>query len=195
MTVRLATAADAPGVRAIYAPFVRDSWVSFEAEVPPVEEVARRIEAAPPAFPWLVADDAGAVAGYAYAGAHRSRTAYQWSAEVSVYLAEAHRRRGLARTLYGALLDVLRLQGYANAYAGVALPNAASVGFHEALGFEPVGVYRGVGYKAGAWHDVGWWALRLGDGAAPAPPRPLPEVAGAVADRLAAASRQGAGTP
>lgn len=186
MTVRLATPADAAGVRAIYAPFVRDTHVSFEAEVPSVDEVARRIAATAPAHPWLVADDEGAVAGYAYASPHRSRAAYQWSVEVSIYVAGP--RRGLGRTLYGALLDVLRAQGFANAYAGIALPNAASVGFHEALGFEPVGVYRGVGFKAGAWRDVGWWSLRLGEGAAPDPPRPLTDVADAVAARLAEAS-------
>ena len=187
VVLRLATAGDAAGIRAIYAPFVRDTWVSFEAEVPTAEEVARRIEAAHPAFPWLVADADGTVAGYAYASAHRGRTAYQWSVEVSVYVAEASRRRGLARLLYGALFDVLRLQGFANAYAGIALPNAASVGVHEAMGFEPVGVYRGVGYKMGAWRDVGWWALRLGDGVAPDPPRTLDAVAEAVAARLSAA--------
>ena len=185
--LRLATAGDAAGIRAIYAPFVRDTWVSFEADVPTVEEVARRIEAARPTFPWLLADADGTVAGYAYASAHRGRTAYQWSVEVSVYVAETYRRRGLARALYGALVDVLRLQGFANAYVGIALPNAASVGIHEAMGFEPVGVYRGVGYKMGAWRDVGWWALRLGDGAAPDPPRTLDAVAEAVAARLSAA--------
>lgn len=184
MILRLATAADAAGVLAIYAPYVRDTWVSFEAEVPSVEAMAARIAGAAPRYPWLVADAGGAVAGYAYASAHRGRAAYQWSVEVSVYVAAAHRRRGLARKLYGALVDVLRLQGFANAYAGIAQPNAASVAAHEALGFAPVGVYRGVGYKLGAWRDVGWWARRLGDGAAPDPPRTLPEVAGAVAARL-----------
>ena len=187
MTLRLATPADAPGVRTIYAPFVRDTWVSFETEVPSADEIAGRIETAVPRFPWLVVDDGGAVAGYTYASAHRGRTAYQWSVEVSAYVADGHRRQGLARRLYGALFDVLRLQGFANAYAGIALPNEASVGFHEAVGFEPVGVYRGVGFKRGAWRDVGWWALRLGDGAAPDPPRTLDEVAEAVAARLSAA--------
>ena len=187
MTVRLATPADASGVLAIYAPFVRETWVSFEAEVPSEAEIARRIAAAPPTYPWLVAEADGAVAGYAYASAHRGRTAYQWSTEVSVYVAEGARRRGVARQLYGALFDVLRLQGFVNAYAGIALPNAASMAFHERCGFEPVGVYRGVGYKLGAWRDVGWWALRLGDGTAPDPPRPLSAVADAVRTRLAAA--------
>ena len=183
--LRLATAADAAAVRAIYAPFVRDAWVSFEAEVPSEAEVARRIAASAPAHPWLVATDADAVVGYAYASPHRSRAAYQWSADVSVYVAEGHRQRGVARALYGALFDVLRLQGMANAYAGIALPNAASVGAHEALGFEPVGVYRAVGYKLGAWRDVGWWSLRLGEGAAPDPPRTLADVRAEVEARLA----------
>lgn len=189
MTVRLATSADAAGVLAIYAPFVRDTHVSFETVVPTEAEMARRIDATGPARPWLVTEADGAVTGYAYAGAHRAREAYQWSVETSVYVAEASRQRGVARVLYEALLDVLQLQGLANAYAGIALPNAASVGFHEALGFAPVGVYRAVGFKAGAWRDVGWWALRLGEGAAPDPPHSLDAIAEAVLHRLGAASR------
>lgn len=190
MTVRLATAADAAGVRSIYAPFVRDTHVSFETAVPPEAEVARRIEAAVPTHPWLVAEAGGGVVGYAYAGPHRSRAAYQWSAETSVYVAEGGRRRGIGRALYAALLDVLRLQGFANAYAGIALPNPASVAFHEATGFKAVGVYRSVGFKGGAWRDVGWWALRLGDGSAPAPPRPLDALSSEIGRRLAEADRE-----
>jgi phosphinothricin acetyltransferase len=188
VTLRLATAADAPGVRAIYAPFVRDTVISFETVVPTVDEMAGRIAAA---TLWLVAEADGGILGYAYAGPHRSRAAYQWSVETSVYVADGARRQGLARTLYGALLDALVAMGYVNAFAGVTLPNAPSVGFHEAIGFRPAGVYPGVGFKDGAWHDVGWWSRRLvpDDASAdPRPPRPLAEVADAVARRLRSGS-------
>ncbi|MDX1530221.1 MAG: arsinothricin resistance N-acetyltransferase ArsN1 family B [Rhodothermales bacterium] len=181
MRLRLARGSDAAAIRTLYAPFVTDTAVSFEEAVPDEVEVRRRLQDTLAVRPWLVAEADGAVVGYAYATAHRGRDAYRWSVEVSVYVDPAWHRRGTARRLYTALLAVLRLQGFCNAYAGIALPNAASVGFHEALGFEPVGVYRRVGFKAGAWRDVGWWALRLRDDDPPAPPRPLPEVAGAPA--------------
>ena len=130
-------------------------------------------------LPWLVAERDGAVAGYAYAGPHRSRAAYRWSADVSVYVGEVHRERGVGRGLYRALLAVLRLQGFFNAYAGIALPNPASVGLHELMGFERVGVYESVGYKHGEWHDVGWWAKTLQDhDDDPEPPRALAGIEG-----------------
>jgi phosphinothricin acetyltransferase len=130
----------------------------------------RRIETTLARHPWLVADDDG-VLGYAYATQHRSRAAYDWSVDVSVYLAPPARGRGLGRALYTALLDLLAVQGHANAFAGIALPNPASVALHETLGFTPVGVYRAVGWKLGSWHDVGWWQRRLSS--SDAPPRPL----------------------
>lgn len=184
--LRLATPVDAAAVRAIYAPFVEDSWVSFETAVPSVDEVARRIAVTGPAHPWLVAEAEGTVVGYAYAGPHRTRAAYRWSAEVSAYVAEGQRGRGVGRALYWALLDVLRIQGFATALAGITQPNAPSVAFHHALGFEAVGVYRRVGFKLGGWRDVGWWSLALGDGNAPDAPQPLDAVAETVAERLRA---------
>jgi phosphinothricin acetyltransferase len=119
-------------------------------------------------LPWLVAERDGGVTGYAYASPHRARAAYRWGADVSVYLDERERGRGSGRALYGALLPVLRDLGYTGAYAGITLPNPASVALHESMGFSLVGVYRRVGYKLGGWHDVGWWQLVLAD--------PLPEV-------------------
>lgn len=172
--IRSATPADAAAIRAIYAPHVTDSATSFETEVPSVDEIRRRIEAILPTHPWLVDDDpgkpeqaAGGVTGYAYAGPHRARAAYQWAAEVSVYVDGRARRRGVARALYEALLERLRAQGVALALAGITLPNDASVGFHESLGFRPVGVFPALGFKHGAWHDVGWWTLRLRDTSPP----------------------------
>lgn len=170
--VRLARESDAASIHAIYAPIVRDTVISFETEVPEVAEIARRIRTTLASLPWLVREEEGRVAGYAYASRHRERRAYQWSVDVSAYVDAAFRRRGIGRALYAALFERLVRQGYFNAYAGITLPNAASVGLHEALGFTPVGVYRGVGFKCGAWHDVGWWHRRLRDLVPnPQPPR------------------------
>ncbi len=174
MQIRVAEVSDGESVAAIYAPIVRDSIISFESLVPDAEEMASRIETTLQRFPWLVAEEEGRVTGYAYAGAHRARAAYRWACDVSVYVDARARRCGLGRRLYGALFDCLVAQGLGQAYAGVALPNPASVRLHESLGFEPIGVYRGVGFKQGAWHDVGWWALQLQElGAAPAEPIPF----------------------
>ena len=177
--IRLAAERDAEQVAAIYAPNVTDAIVSFETEAPSAEEMSRRIEGTLERFPWLVCERQGRVLGYAYAGAHGSRAAYQWSVDVSAYVHEGERRTGVGRALYTSLISVLALQGFYNAYAGIALPNPASVGLHEAVGFRPVGIYRGVGYKLGAWHDVGWWHLSLRERVAnPDPPADLPAVLG-----------------
>lgn len=121
----------------------------------------RRIDDISARYPWLVAEADGGVAGYAYASPHRTRAAYRWVADVTVYVERGHQRHGLGRALYGALLELLGRQGVQVACAGITLPNEASVRLHEALGFEPVGVYRRIGWKAGAWHDVGWWQREL----------------------------------
>jgi L-amino acid N-acyltransferase YncA len=175
---RLTDNGDAAAVQRIYAPFVLHTAVSFELAPPGVEEMRARIAKTLPRYPWLVLEEGGEVIGYVYASAHRARPAYAWSVDTTVYVDAAHRRRGVGRALYASLFEVLRLQGFHNAFAGVALPNAGSVGLHEALGFQPVGVYRAVGYKLGRWHDVGWWQrpLRAQD-AAPEPPKSLTQVA------------------
>lgn len=157
IVLRVANPADAPAIAATYAPYVTDTVISFELIPPDEREMANRLAKTLARFPWLVAVDGGDVVGYAYAGIHRERAAYQWAADVSVYLHENWRGRGIGRTLYTALFAILRAQGYCNVYAGITLPNPASVALHEAMGMVPVGVYRHVGYKAGAWHDVGWW--------------------------------------
>ncbi|HSF06625.1 MAG TPA: arsinothricin resistance N-acetyltransferase ArsN1 family B [Methylomirabilota bacterium] len=160
-TIRLATDADAAAVAAIYAPFCVSTAVSFETTAPSAPEMANRIRALVGRLPWLVLDADGLVAGYVYASPHRERAAYGWSVDAAVYVAPSHRRYGVGRALYTTLFQVLRLQGYYKAYAGITLPNPASVGLHEAIGFELVGVYHGVGYKLGAWHDVAWYGLAL----------------------------------
>jgi len=161
MEIRLAELSDAAGILAIYAPIVRETAISFELEPPTEEEMRRRIAKIVACKPWLVCTDGDGVAGYAYASTWRERPAYQWSAETTVYVHPDRRRHGVARGLYAALLAALRAQGFHTALAGIALPNPASAGFHQSFGFQPVGVYRAVGYKFNAWHDVAWSQLLL----------------------------------
>jgi L-amino acid N-acyltransferase YncA len=166
---------DAAACAAIYAPFVRDSVVSFEEAVPGADAFAARIAHLSATHPWLVEERDGVVVGFAYGSPHRERAAYRWASEVSVYVDPAHHRRGIGRALYEALLARLGEQRFHVACAGITLPNDASVRLHEALGFTLVGVYRGIGWKAGAWRDVGWWQLRLLPAEdRHAPPEPLP---------------------
>ena len=169
MPIRMATADDAGPVRAIYAPIVESTAISFELTVPSEQEMASRITDRQPAYPWLVAEGSDGVAGYAYAGRFAPRPAYDWSVETSVYVAETARGQGVGRRLYAALLAILSAQGYRQAMGGVALPNPASVALHEEAGFVPVGVYRAAGWKFGAWHDVAWWQRGLAE--ADGPPR------------------------
>ena len=171
--IRLAEARDAAQIAAIYAPAVVGGIISFETEAPDAAEMARRIRYTVAEFPWLVMEREGRIAGYAYASRHRERRAYQWSVDVSCYVHGDFRRHGVGRSLYGRLFAMLRRQGFFNAYAGIALPNEASVRLHESLGFRPIGVYANVGYKQGGWRDVGWWGLELAP-PAPQPREPLP---------------------
>lgn len=150
-----------PEIQAIYAPYITDNAISFELEVPTVEELWRRAEAILPVTPWLVAELDGRVAGYAYASPHRDRLAYQWTREVSVYVHPDYRKAGLATRLYSALFQIVRLQGFTNLLAGITQPNEPSVRFHEQMGFRLVGIYHQIGYKLGRYYDVGWWELPL----------------------------------
>ena len=158
--IRLATLEDADQVSAIYAPYCATP-ISFELEPPSAEEMRRRMGKVLENLPWLVWVEDGQVHGYVYASPHRERAAYRWSVDTTAYIHQDQRRRGLGRGLYTALLKLLVRQGYYNAYAGVTLPNPASVGLHESMGFLPVGVYRQVGFKCGAWYDVAWYQRPL----------------------------------
>lgn len=161
--IRLAGPADATGVHAIYAPVVRDTAVSFEYEEPSVEEMARRITGVlASGYPWIVWQDGSDIAGYAYGSAFRTRRAYDWTTEVSVYVDPDHHRRGVGRSLYAKLFEILTLQGYRSAYGVATAPNPGSEGLHEAMGFELVGRFPRVGFKFGRWHDVICWHLALG---------------------------------
>lgn len=159
--IRLATPADAEAIAAIYAPCVSGTPISFETVPPGADEMAARIARTLPRWPWLVRQEAGQVAGYAYASAFAERVCYRWSVTTTVYVQADHWRRGVGRSLYAALLGLLAEQGFRSAYAGITLPNEASQGLHRAMGFEPVGVYRDAGHKLGRWHDVAWFQRQL----------------------------------
>jgi L-amino acid N-acyltransferase YncA len=165
---------DAQACAAIYAPGVEGSVISFEERAPDAAEIAARIAAISTTHPWLVAEADGEVVGYAYACRHRERAAYRWAVDVSVYVGARQRGQGHGRSLYEALFERLRSQRFQVACAGITLPNEASLALHERLGFVAVGVMRRIGWKQGAWCDVGWWQLELVPSAADPPPEPLP---------------------
>ncbi len=198
MLFRLATIADAASIAAIYAPFCSDaSVVSFETTAPDATELAARIANTTRQYPWLVAETPdGTIAGYVYATSHRERAAYRWSVNVTAYLHENFRGRGLGKKLYAALFALLRAQGYYGAFAGVTLPNPASIALHRSLGFTLVGTYRNVGFKAGAWRNVSWFHLELQPLApAPAEPRPVTTLIGTAAWREALNASPSLSTP
>ncbi|MEL7320037.1 MAG: arsinothricin resistance N-acetyltransferase ArsN1 family B [Pseudomonadota bacterium] len=161
MPIRPARVEDSEAIQGIYAPIVETTTISFEEVAPSVEEMAERIATVSAHYPFLVATRDAQVIGYAYASQHRARAAYRASVDVAVYVSEAARGSGVGRALYAELLPLAAASGYHAAFAGIALPNPGSVALHEAVGFEPVGVYREVGRKFGRWLDVGWWQKRL----------------------------------
>jgi phosphinothricin acetyltransferase len=173
MKVRVASATDAGAVAAIYAPYVLETAVSFEEVPPSPGEMAGRIADTLATHPFLVCESDENVIGYAYGGPHGQRAAYRWSANVSVYVERSAHRRGVGRALYVELFDLLRRQGFHSLFAGITLPNQKSVGLHEALGFQHLGAYREVGFKHGAWHDVGYWRLGLRQGPPDRDPSPF----------------------
>jgi len=173
-SIRAAKATDAEQIAAIYDPVVRDSVISFELEPPTPADMQRRMQAvANSGLPWLVCACEGTVLGYAYASRHRERLAYRWSVDVSVYVAESARKRGIGTSLYSALLAILSIQRFQNAYAGITLPNPASEALHGALGFVHIGTYTRVGFKLGEWRDVAWYGRTLGEHDTP-PLQPIP---------------------
>jgi len=163
---------DAAACAAIYEPHVAAGATSFEEVPPSAAELSERIASTTATHPWLVAECDGEIAGYAYACPHRARAAYRWAADVSVYVSAMQRGRGCGRALYGELLERLRRQRFQVACAGITLPNEASVGLHEALGFERTGINREIGWKEGAWRDVGWFQLELVPAGYAPPPEP-----------------------
>jgi L-amino acid N-acyltransferase YncA len=169
--IRCVTPDDAAQIHSIYRPYVTSTSISFELNEPSVDEVRRRIADISTRYPWFVCCLPEGIAGYAYATRHRERAAYQWDVEVSAYVRTDHHHRGIGSGLYSVLFKVLKGLGYYNAFAGISLPNAASVAFHEKMGFQKIGVFKDAGYKFDAWHDVGWWQLALREkGDRPTPP-------------------------
>ncbi len=169
--IRLATPDDAAGILAIYAPYIENTSFTFETETPSKEAFAERIKNYLQNWPWLVCEINGMIAGYAYATRYRERTAYQWCTESSVYIHDDFQRTGIARALYTALFEILKIQGFRNVYAVINLPNDQSVAFHESCGFHYFATYEKVGYKLGKWKNVGWWRSILNEfGDEPAAP-------------------------
>ena len=183
--VRMAVPGDAAALLPLYAPFVQNTAVTFEYEVPSVEEFAGRITAFGGTYPYLVWEEDGRILGYAYAHRLGERAAYQWSAELSIYLGRDSTGRGLGRRLYGALMELLRLQGVRTVYGCVTLPNAGSEGLHAAMGFRLTGTWHRAGFKCGAWRDVGWFEKTIAPyDPSPAPVRPIGEVPAAAAAEI-----------
>jgi phosphinothricin acetyltransferase len=171
--IRPATAADVAQILAIYAPYISDTAVTFETAMPTLAEFTARVVEGSQTNPWLVAVDNDTVLGYAYASVFRTREAYQWAADCSIYMHPDHRRRNVATALYTSLFACLRLQGYFRVHAGITLPNLPSVALHTRMGFTPVGTYADVGYKLGAWHSV-WWCVLALQPTVDNPPTPRP---------------------
>lgn len=162
-TIRPALPSDAASILDIYAPYILNTAVSFETEVPSTESFCQRIISNQESYPWLVYESDGRIAGYAYASRHRERTAYQWSVESSVYVDNAFQQKGIATKLYKTLFEILKYQGCRNLYAGITLPNEKSVNFHEKMGFQKIADYTNIGYKLNRWNTVRWYQLPLND--------------------------------
>lgn len=159
--IRFIKESDVSALLNIYRPYVLDTAITFEYDVPTIEEYLERIKVNTAEYPWLVCTLNEKIIGYAYASKFRYRTAYQWSPESTIYLSPDVHGKGIAKILYRALFSILSLQGYFNVYAGVALPNAKSEGLHLTLGFKEIGVFENIGYKLGKWHDTKWFQLKL----------------------------------
>lgn len=172
MEIRAANLDDAHQIAAIYAPSVEHSHISFEERAPSPGEMRERIRTYTQTHPWIVATEGDTILAYAYACAHRTRAAYRWSADSAIYVREDARGRGIGKGLYTELFRLLKLQHFHSIYAGITLPNEASIALHRSVGFTPVGIYREVGYKNGAWRDTSWWQLQLAGVQAP-PDEPL----------------------
>ena len=161
LVIRSAEEADGAAVAEIYAPYVRETAVSFELEPPTAAVMAQRIATTIDIYPWLVAAQGCEVVGYAYAGKHRDRPAYRWTVDVTIYVDTGKHEQGIGRALYRVLLDTLRQQGFRSAFAEIVLPNPGSIRLHETAGFELIGVHNNVGFKLGCWHDIGYWRIGL----------------------------------
>jgi phosphinothricin acetyltransferase len=170
--IRLAKPSDAAAMLEIYAPYVVNTSITFETEIPSIAEFEHRIGSYMENYPWLVFESQNELAGYAYASRYRDRTGYQWSVECSVYIHDKYHRSGIGKALYEALFAILKKQGFRTVYAVINLPNPESVKFHETCGFTWFANYENVGYKLGKWKTVGWWKLIVNE-FSDEPPAPI----------------------
>ena len=159
--IRLIQENDTQAVLDIYAPYVLNTYITFEYDVPTLQEFSEKIRTITSEYPWLVCLLDNKIIGYAYGSEHRHRTAYKWSPESTIYLTEDEQGKGIGRILYSTLFDILRLQGFFNVYAGVGIPNDRSERLHRSVGFQELGIFKKVGYKLGKWHDTKWFQLHL----------------------------------
>ena len=174
MEIRLATAADVPAMLEIYRPYVENTTITFEYETPSLQAFAARFAAITAAYPWLVAQQDGVVVGYAYASRAKERAAYQWDADMSIYLAPAAQGQGVGRALYERLEAELRPLGYCTLYAVITGENTGSVAFHKAMGYTHRATLPQSGFKHGRWLDVVWYEKSLCEKTPnPAPVRPF----------------------
>ena len=189
VSIRAAREADAPALAAIYAPYVRETAITFEYEPPTAEEFAARMRKTLAFYPYIVAECGGELVGYAYASPFKDRPAYDWAVETSIYVAQGHEHEGIGRKLHDALRDCLRAQGVCNMYACIAVPDGQddetltrnSEQFHAHLGYRLVGEFYHCGYKGGRWYNMVWMELMIGEHVAAAyggqpPVRPFSDV-------------------
>lgn len=175
--IRLATEADSVSILEIYAPFIRDTVITFENEVPTITEFKRRIFDIQKKYPWLVCEINGNIVGYAYASQFNDRAAYDWSSDFSIYINPQYQGKKIGKALYYCLFELSKLQGYCNAYAGVTLPNIKSERLHQSFGFNSIGVYQNAGFKLGNWYDVKWFGIKIKDyPKSPTEPKTIDEI-------------------
>ena len=175
--IRLAVEADCKPILEIYAPFITETSITFENAAPTLAEFGKRMADIQKKYPWVVFEQDHNPAGYAYASQFSERAAYDWSVDFSIYVKPQYQGKKIGKALYFALAELLKLQGYYNAYAAITLPNSKSEKLHQGFGFKPIGVYHNVGYKLGKWRDVGWFELKLQDySPAPATPKTIDEI-------------------
>ena len=176
-TIRLIRDMDYAGALAVYTPYVLETVITFEYDVPSLDEFTKRLSTIAKHYPVLVFEVEGRVVAYCYGSIHRVKTAYQWSVESTIYITEAYHHKGLATILYTALFDILRLQGFINVYAGISVPEGKSDKFHPKFGFNYIGVFPKIGYKHGSWHDLKWYEYILSERIDnPPPPIPIIEI-------------------
>ncbi len=158
---RRATEEDVVSILAIYAPYVTDSAITFEYDVPSEEEFRQRIRTISAEYPYFVCESDGQIIGYAYAHRHMERAAYQWNAEISIYIRQGFTGKGLGKTMCQALIDLLRLQGIRNVFSCVTIPNERSAHLHHSMEFSTEGIFQNAGYKCGKWQTIAWFRKNI----------------------------------